>query len=414
MANRTGKLYIRSKSGYRKPPKRLIDLAENESYYLTWYEGTRKKATAVGRFADAAQIALINREAELRKAAIPGTLPTSTLSTPPTPTLPQSKLPTATPPTEGYTSERCLDLAIRQYLTEVKNAKSHSTWLAYEITLRKFSTVCTAQTIESITRQHILDYMQMMRDKGSSPCTLNNRVRFLKTFFVHFDVPWPMKATDKVRVTKKRVEAYSRAELQGLFTAANEEEQLLFEFFLYSGFREQEVMHCTWSDVNFHTKKIRVSEKLDMGFIPKDGEEDSIPVPDSFIERLQVRREQFPNSRLIFALPNGKPDGHMLRTLQQLAYRAGLNCGCCINRKGRCCTDRPICHRWGLHKFRRTFATMHHESGISARKIQKWLRHSSLDTTLRYLAGGDDSSERTRAQVNHTFAGLQVHVPVPA
>jgi hypothetical protein len=47
MANRTGKLCIRSQTGYRKPPKRLVDLVENESYYLTWYEGTRKKAWAL-------------------------------------------------------------------------------------------------------------------------------------------------------------------------------------------------------------------------------------------------------------------------------------------------------------------------------------------------------------------------------
>jgi len=42
----------------------------------------------------------------------------------------------------------------------------------------------------------------------------------------------------------------------------------------------------------------------------------------------------------------------------------------------------------------------------SARTIQRWLRHSSLDTTLRYLAASDDRSERTREQVNNTFAAF--------
>jgi hypothetical protein len=50
---------------------------------------------------------------------------------------------------------------------------------------------------------------------------------------------------------------------------------------------------------------------------------------------------------------------------------------------------------------------MHHEAGVSARTIQRWLRHASLETTLRYLAGGDDKSERTRNLVNSTFAGLK-------
>ncbi|MCU1314407.1 MAG: integrase family protein [Acidobacteriaceae bacterium] len=50
---------------------------------------------------------------------------------------------------------------------------------------------------------------------------------------------------------------------------------------------------------------------------------------------------------------------------------------------------------------------MHHEAGVSARTIQRWLRHSSLDTTLRYLAGSDDQSERTRSVVNSTFAAAR-------
>jgi hypothetical protein len=36
MANKTYKLYIRSKVGYRKPPKRLADLPENETFALFW------------------------------------------------------------------------------------------------------------------------------------------------------------------------------------------------------------------------------------------------------------------------------------------------------------------------------------------------------------------------------------------
>ena len=60
MGNRIAKLYTRSKVGYRKPGKRLTDLPEGETYTLFWYIGTKKKAKAVGRYADEAQVALIN------------------------------------------------------------------------------------------------------------------------------------------------------------------------------------------------------------------------------------------------------------------------------------------------------------------------------------------------------------------
>jgi integrase len=173
--------------------------------------------------------------------------------------------------------------------------------------------------------------------------------------------------------------------------------------------REQEAVHATWADVDFNRKKFHIREKHDhLAFTPKDNEERSIPIPDSLVDLLQARRKRAPNSRIIFPGPDGVPDSHFLRILQELALGAGLNCGECFNKKGQCCSTRAMCHHWGLHRFRKTFATMHHEAGVSVRTIQRWLGHSSLDTTLRYLAGSDDGSERIRTQVNNTFSGLQM------
>jgi hypothetical protein len=73
MANRTATLFIRNKARYHRTPKKLTDLPEGETFVLFWYQGKAKKAKAVGRFADEAQTALINKEAELRRAAITGT-----------------------------------------------------------------------------------------------------------------------------------------------------------------------------------------------------------------------------------------------------------------------------------------------------------------------------------------------------
>jgi integrase len=385
MANKAGKLYIRNKVGYRKPPKRLADLPEGETFVLFWYEGKAKKAKAVGRFADKAQTALINKEAALRRATVAGAVSTST----------------AVEPERRTTSDRDFPEAVNLYLSEVKRGKSKKTHLAYSVTLKGFSEVCKAQSIELMTRDDVLKYTDMLRDSGLTPRTIANRLAFLKTFFRHFDIAWPMLKTDRVKFTEKTVEAYSLEDLQSLFAAANQEESELFHFLLDTGVREQEAMFAVWKDVDFSGKSFKVSEKLDLGFTPKDKEEGSIPIPDSLVALLKTRRERYPDTRLIFPLPDGKPNGHMLRTLQQLAYRSGLNCGGCYNRAGSCCKDKAMCHHWGLHHFRKTFATMHHEEGIPVRTIQRWLRHSSLDTTLRYLAGSDDKSAKTRLKVNN-------------
>jgi integrase len=138
-----------------------------------------------------------------------------------------------------------------------------------------------------------------------------------------------------------------------------------------------------------------------------------VPVPDSLIALLE-RRKRASSSPFLFPGKNGRTDGHFLRTLQSLAHRAGLNCGECVNKKKQSCLKHAICGGWGLHKFRKTFATMHSEAGVPAPTIQRWLGHSDLATTLRYLAIADLRSERTRQQVNTTFAGLnteRVHTP---
>jgi hypothetical protein len=93
-----------------------------------------------------------------------------------------------------------------------------------------------------------------------------------------------------------------------------------------------------------------------------------------------------------------------LAKLKPVALHAGLNCGHCTNKRGQSCIDKPVCNRWSLHKFRRTFATLHHESGVSARTLQAWQGHSNLETTLRYLKVVDLRSGRIRLQVDSTFA----------
>jgi hypothetical protein len=86
MANVKCSLYIRSRGRYRKAPKRLADLPKNKTFVLFWYEGRSKKSKAVGRFADEAQTALINKEAALRRASLGGIVVTAPTPEPEMPT----------------------------------------------------------------------------------------------------------------------------------------------------------------------------------------------------------------------------------------------------------------------------------------------------------------------------------------
>lgn len=203
--------------------------------------------------------------------------------------------------------------------------------------------------------------------------------------------------------------AYSRTEIASLLRVADRDEADLVHFLLGTGAREQEVQYATWADVDLDGGTFAIHEKNDtLKFRPKDREEGIIPIPDRLVERLRARRQRDPKSRLLFSTAAGKPDGHLLRVVKRLGRRAGLNLGHCITRGGKSCAQHATCSRWELHRFRKTYATMHHEAGVPAGTIQAWLRHSSLDTTLRYIALADNTSARTRDLVNRTFVDVGV------
>lgn len=141
-------------------------------------------------------------------------------------------------------------------------------------------------------------------------------------------------------------------------------------------------MNAEYDDLDFRDCLFTVREKAN--WKSKDFEEREIPLPDFLLEGLK-QRMLATKDRLIFPTKDGKKDGHMLRRVQALAKRAGLP------------------GEWGLHKFRKSYATLQHRNGLDARSIQKRLGHSDLATTLAYLEGEDARSERSRSQVNDTF-----------
>lgn len=101
---------------------------------------------------------------------------------------------------------------------------------------------------------------------------------------------------------------------------------------------------------------------------------------------------------------DGKPDGHLLRSLKKVAYSAELNCGLCVNRAGQRCQDGPVCGKWQLHSFRRTAATRWHEAGMSVPTVQHLLGHSDIETTMAYLSGQDLECVQLRHIVDQCFS----------
>jgi integrase/recombinase XerD len=207
-----------------------------------------------------------------------------------------------------------------------------------------------------------------------------------------------LQKNDWPRYVEQEPEIYEQEEWQKLFDACNPEERLWFEFFLKTGMREQEAMHCSWQDVNLSRGTVTVRYKPEYGFSPKAYKEREIPIPADLIERLKEWKAKADKMcGLVFPTAGCKPKLDFLDCLKAVAKRAKLNCGHCGGCKGKL----KLCEHWFLHKFRATFCTMQLRAGVDLRTVQMWMGHSDIESTMRYLKPARD--QKTREMVKAAF-----------
>jgi integrase/recombinase XerD len=380
------------------------------SYHLRYQVGGKRIWEPVGSEPSLAIVAFDRRTHELQGIALGNSEPVVPVT-----------LPVAKP--EGDPTKRLLADCVTKYIIEITEHKAAKTLAAYRLTVFEFCAVVTRMSvedvtdeeflkrialvgtyIEDVTREDILKYSAALRKTGRSPRTVRNRIDHLQIFLHHFGLPSLLTGNDLPKYTDKKVRAYNPLELGKMFSHATQDESDLLHFLLCTGAREQEAQYVCWSDVDLERKTYTVTEHLDLGYRPKDKEEGTLPIPNLLVDVLVSRRKRNPGKRLIFPGKHGKPNGHALRIVKRLALRAGVNCGQCVNKKGLSCSQHPVCRNFLLHKMRKTFASTLHHKGLPAQTLQRYLRHSDLDTTLKYIA--DQPDDQVRETINATFSGF--------
>jgi integrase/recombinase XerD len=288
------------------------------------------------------------------------------------------------------------------FLEEVRQRSRRKTYQQYDVALRYFQECCREKQLGEIGHSDLLKLLAFMREEKR----LTNRTAWTKLSVV---VQWLkangitglLKRADWPRYVEREPETYSLEEIEQFLAACDLFERVVFEFFWMTGFRDAEVQHVTRTDLDLKEQVVRVTEKPQWGFIPKDWEQREVPIPDRLVESLKRflahQGVQFP---LLFPTASGLPNYHFLDLCKNVAYRAKLNCGNC--EKDDCfCADAPCCDNWYLHKFRSTFATMHLQAGVDLRTVQQWMGHKDLASTMRYLKPA--RGKGILAKVNNTF-----------
>jgi integrase len=196
----------------------------------------------------------------------------------------------ATPAVER---KRMLQTVADKYLAEIKAGRKKKTHQAYDVALRYFFEAVGNKSLEKIRRTDLLDFRVYLRDtKAQEPCSewnkFSNVMGFLKRHGIK-GAELGITAHDWPQYTEEEPEIYEQEELDRFFDACNEDERLIYEFFLMTGFREQEVIYATDRCVSFTNGTVSVRHNPNHCWTPKMYKERTVPVLPSLMMKLKAR-----------------------------------------------------------------------------------------------------------------------------
>jgi integrase/recombinase XerD len=212
-------------------------------------------------------------------------------------------------------------------LDETKLTKKPKTLAAYTTALNYFTESCSKLYLPDIERRDMLKFVAFLREeKSQSPRSVYNKFETVMTFLKAQGIRGLVGKNDWPRFVEEEPEVYEKEELEKLFKACDAAERLWYEFFLMTGMREQEVMHCSWEDINLSRSTVTVRYKPEYGFSPKNYREREVPIPAKLVKNLKAAKAKADKScGLVFPTAGCRPKLDFLDCLKACAERAKLD-----------------------------------------------------------------------------------------
>ena len=266
---------------------------------------------------------------------------------------------------------------------------SDRTLTAYMGLLNEFHQYCVQHEIinvEDCTASFVKQYLLSCKEKGNNPTTVNTKLHILKIFFNYFETEMEV-FTPKTNPTKRiifakedvKIEVFNDAQINQMlryYQSIKYRDKSLYayrDYFLIiwllgSACRLGETVSLRWSDVDLVNQVITVNGKKRVA--------SSIPMSDrlkrEFVEYRLFIEKYFPTMpETVFTDRNGKQltDNALKMVFKHL--KAIMN-------------FKSV--RVSCHTFRHTAAHKMIMAGCDIGTIQKLLRHSNVNMTLKYFS----------------------------
>jgi integrase len=260
------------------------------------------------------------------------------------------------------------------------------------IAIESFLSSTGLRYADQVNEASVLKFYGHLRKIGNRDRTVFNKHNSLFSWFRWMGLDVKKLANERPSYTDKEPVCYHKEDLAKLFSICKPYQKIVFATLLKTGMRYQEATHLEWPNIDFRSKIIRVREYLDgddeyseEGYVIKDREERTIPLPDDLIAELKEWRKIRPEANLVLGTIHDTPNTRWIVMLKKCVNRAGLHCGRC-----RGCTVSKECYRWKIHQFRSTYTTTLLRNGVDVRTVMKYTGHKKMETVLRYAAPAED------------------------
>ena len=363
MVNTTVSLYTRDERGYRKTDPRGIYPADRTTFVLRYVGDDMKRVWQTlpknTTFARASRLCL-EKELSLGDPAAQ------------TPSIKREATKAAAPAGDGRI--RIAD-AIGKYIDALWAERNHvdKTVKVKTQELGRFAEFCRTQRkkecLADLDRSDMLAYRDWMYSEGYMPWTVVGDLMGATTMLKKnplMSVTGLLKAEDWPDFPDTEPRPYTDEEVRAMLTVADEDEALFIRFMLGSGVRNMEAAHLQWGDFDFVSKTVWIHGKPELNWKPKSkAGTRRIPLSDSLIAALKARRRA--KHELVFPAKCDKVNRHLLRIIQRVAKRAGV--------------EDAI-----LHRCRDTWATnMLRQPDVDLLTLAKWIGHEGLDVLKLYV-----------------------------
>ena len=253
------------------------------------------------------------------------------------------------------------------YLEKYAKKNKEKSWKTSDwVYLRRLKPYFGSSRLSDITTEKVEDYKSERLSGGLKNSSVNRELSCLRKIF-NKAIDWGYASNNPVR----RVEFLSENESLRERVLTEDEESRLFESIsphlrlilmvaLNTGMRKGEIFNLKWEDIDFESRKIRISKS-------KSGRGRTIPMNSILFSLLSGLKSQNGKTEFVFTNPEtGKPYIDIKKAFNGACKRAGIK-------------------NLHFHDLRHTFASRLIKRGVDLIIAKELLGHSSVVTTQRYL-----------------------------